>query len=232
MYFDYLYLILVMPAVIFSLWASARVNSSFKKYSAVMTSRGMTGRDAAIAVLRQNGVTGVQVAMISGNLTDHFDPRTNTINLSEKVYSSTSVAAVGVAGHEAGHAVQHAEGYAPIKLRNAIIPVTNIGSKLAMPLFILGLIMSSYSADMIMIAYIGIACFGLSTLFQLVTLPAEINASRRAIAAVNSSILTPEETKGAKKVLTAAALTYVAALAVSLASLLRLLIIANSRRRD
>lgn len=232
MYFDYLYLILVMPAVLFSFWASARVNSSFKKYSAVHTARGMTGRDAALAVLRQNGVTGVQVTMVSGNLTDHYDPRTNTIALSENVYNSTSVAAVGVAGHEAGHAVQHAEGYAPIKLRNAIIPVTNIGSKLAMPLFILGLILSSYSADMIMIAYIGIACFGLSTLFQLATLPAEINASRRAIAAVESSILTQEETKGAKKVLTAAALTYVAALAVSLASLLRLLIIANSRRRD
>lgn len=232
MYFDYLYLILVMPAVIFSLWASARVNSSFKKYSAVKTTRGMTGRDAAIAVLRQNGVTNVQVAMISGNLTDNFDPRTNTINLSESVYNSTSVAAVGVAGHEAGHAVQHAEGYAPIKFRNAIIPVTNIGSKLAIPLFILGIILSSYSQEMITIAYIGIACFGLSTLFQLATLPAEINASRRAIAAVDNSILTPEETKGAKKVLTAAALTYVAALAVSLASLLRLIIIANGRRRD
>lgn len=232
MYFDYLYLILVMPAVIFSLWASARVNSSFKKYSAVMTQRGMTGRDAAIAVLRQNGVTNVQVAMIKGNLTDNFDPRTNTINLSENVYNSTSVAAVGVAGHEAGHAVQYAEDYAPMKFRNAIIPVTNIGSKLAVPLFILGLILSSYSSEMIMIAYIGIACFGLSTLFQLLTLPAEINASRRAISAVDNSILTPEETKGAKKVLTAAALTYVAALAVSLASLLRLILIANSRRRD
>ena len=231
MYFDYT-IILIIPAIILSLWASAKVKLTFNKYSKVVNQRGMTGYDAAAAVLRQNGVTGVNIAMISGDLTDNYNPKTNTISLSEKVYGSTSVAAVGVAAHEAGHAVQYATGYAPIKLRNAIIPATQIGSKLATPLFIIGLVLSYYSEKMIALAYIGVACFALSTLFQLLTLPAEINASRRAVAAIDNSVLTPEETKGAKKVLSAAAMTYVAALAVSVMSLLRLLLILSRNRRD
>lgn len=231
MYFDIFYIILVMPALIFSFWASAKVNSTFKKYSSVRSRRGMTGREAAEAVLRQNGVTGVIVSQISGNLTDHYDPRTNVINLSEKVYNSDSVAAIGVAAHEAGHAVQHAEGYFPIRLRSAIIPLTNIGSKLSMPLFLLGLILSAYGEKFLYIAYAGIICFSLCVLFQLVTLPTEFNASRRAVEAIDGSILDETEAKGAKKVLSAAAMTYVAALAVALMQLLRLLAIAGNRKR-
>ena len=231
MYFDSTYLILVLPAVILSLIANVFVKSSFNKYSKVFSMRQMTGREAAHEVLTQNGVTGVDIQMISGNLTDNYNPRTNTISLSENVYSSTSVAAIGVAAHEAGHAVQYANGYAPMKLRNALIPATNIGSRLAIPLFIIGLLLSSYAESMIYVAYAGIALYALSTLFQLLTLPAEINASRRAVNAIEKSVLTEDETKGAKKVLTAAAMTYVAALAVSLMSLLRLIIIAG-RRRD
>lgn len=231
MYFDIFYIILVVPALIFSFWASAKVNSTFKKYSSVRSRRGMTGREAAEAVLRQNGVTGVIVSQISGNLTDHYDPRTNVINLSEKVYNSDSVAAIGVAAHEAGHAVQHAEGYFPIRLRSAIIPLTNIGSKLSMPLFLLGLILSAYGEKFLYVAYAGIICFSLCVLFQLVTLPTEFNASRRAVEAIDGSILDETEAKGAKKVLSAAAMTYVAALAVALMQLLRLLAIAGNRKR-
>ena len=231
MYFDIFYIILVVPALIFSFWASAKVNSTFKKYSSVRSRRGMTGREAAEAVLRQNGVTGVIVSQISGNLTDHYDPRTNVINLSEKVYNSDSVAAIGVAAHEAGHAVQHAEGYFPIRLRSAIIPLTNIGSKLSMPLFLLGLILSAYGEKFLYIAYAGIICFSLCVLFQLITLPTEFNASRRAVEAIDGSILDETEAKGAKKVLSAAAMTYVAALAVALMQLLRLLAIAGNRKR-
>ncbi len=231
MYFDIFYIILVVPALIFSFWASAKVNSTFKKYSSVRSRRGMTGREAAEAVLRRNGVTGVIVSQISGNLTDHYDPRTNVINLSEKVYNSDSVAAIGVAAHEAGHAVQHAEGYFPIRLRSAIIPLTNIGSKLSMPLFLLGLILSAYGEKFLYIAYAGIICFSLCVLFQLVTLPTEFNASRRAVEAIDGSILDETEAKGAKKVLSAAAMTYVAALAVALMQLLRLLAIAGNRKR-
>lgn len=231
MYFDIFYIILVVPALIFSFWASAKVNSTFKKYSSVRSRRGMTGREAAEAVLRQNGVTGVIVSQISGNLTDHYDPRTNVINLSEKVYNSDSVAAIGVAAHEAGHAVQHAEDYFPIRLRSAIIPLTNIGSKLSMPLFLLGLILSAYGEKFLYIAYAGIICFSLCVLFQLVTLPTEFNASRRAVEAIDGSILDETEAKGAKKVLSAAAMTYVAALAVALMQLLRLLAIAGNRKR-
>lgn len=231
MYFDIFYIILVVPALIFSFWASAKVNSTFKKYSSVRSRRGMTGREAAEAVLRRNGVTGVIVSQISGNLTDHYDPRTNVINLSEKVYNSDSVAAIGVAAHEAGHAVQHAEGYFPIRLRSAIIPLTNIGSKLSMPLFLLGLILSAYGEKFLYIAYAGIICFSLCVLFQLVTLPTEFNASRRAVEAIDGSILDETEARGAKKVLSAAAMTYVAALAIALMQLLRLLAIAGNRKR-
>ena len=225
---DMWYIVLVLPAVIFSLIASAAVNSTFKKYSKVASKRGITGADAARAVLARNGVHDVRIEHVSGNLTDHFDPKSNVIRLSDSVYSSNSVAAVGVAAHEAGHAVQYAENYAPMQFRSAIIPVTNIGSNLSMPLILLGIVLGFPP-----LAYIGIAAFGLSTVFQLVTLPVEFNASRRAINAIEGIAADESEVKGARKVLSAAAMTYVAALAVSLANLLRLImIVGGNRRRD
>ena len=185
-------------------------------------------------MLRAHGITDVGIARCSGKLTDHYDPRNNTIFLSDSVYDAATVAAVGVAAHEAGHAVQYAESYAPIKLRAAIIPVTNIGSKLAMPLILIGLLLSYAANVSYFFVYLGIACFGLSLVFQLVTLPVEFNASHRALVAIDEGgLLTEEEQKGAKKTLTAAALTYVAATATALAQLLRLLVIfgGNGRRR-
>lgn len=232
MYIDMTYIVLVLPAVIFAMWASSHVNSTFSKYSKQFNRRNLTGAQAARYVLDRNGCRDVRIERVSGELTDHYDPRTNVIRLSESVYDSSSSAAVGVACHEAGHAIQYAENYAPIKMRAAIIPVTNIGSRLAVPLIMLGLILCVMEPAWIGVAYIGIACFALSTVFQLLTLPTEFNASRRAVAAIESSnLLSGEELDGAKKVLKAAALTYVAALAVSLMQLLRLLILVN-RRRD
>lgn len=226
---DMAYILLVLPAVLFTLWAQFNVNGTFKKYAKVATKRGMTGFDAARQILDANGLTNVRIARVSGDLTDHFNPKDNTVYLSDSVHSETSAAAVGVAAHEAGHAVQHAVGYTPMKVRAAIIPVTNIGSNLAMPLVLLGILLSFPT-----LAYVGVIAFGLSTLFQLVTLPVEFNASSRAMAALTSSgTLDSGELKSARKVLTAAALTYVAALAVSLANLIRLFLIVkgNSRRR-
>ena len=234
--FDMTYLILVLPCLILSLWASANVNSTFRKYSNQLSARRITGAQAAQRVLSANGVSGVRIERISGNLNDHFDPKTNVIRLSDSVYDATSTAAIGVACHEAGHAVQYAQDYAPIKLRAAIVPITNIGSRLAMPLILLGLLFSFGENLSYSFVYLGIACFGLSVVFQLVTLPVEFNASRRAMEAIESgNILTEEEQRGARKTLTAAALTYVAATAVALAQLLRLLVIfggRNGRRRD
>lgn len=226
---DMYYIVLVLPCVLFAFWAQNKVNSTFNRYSRVQNLRGLTGAQAAEAVLRYNGVSGVRIEYVSGKLTDHFDPRSNVIRLSSAVYSSTSVASIGVAAHEAGHAVQYAIGYAPIKLRAAIIPLTQFGSMAAMPLLILGLILNTSTLVMI-----GIAAFGLSTLFQLVTLPVEFNASARALRALEGNgMMTQEELDGAKKVLTAAAMTYVAALFVSLMSLLRLVLIVLGRgRRD
>lgn len=227
---DWTYVVLVLPCVILSLWASANVNGTFRKYSNQFSSRGITGADAASRVLAANGVRGVRIEMISGNLTDHYDPSGNVIRLSESVFNSTSTAAIGVACHEAGHAVQYAENYAPIKLRSAIIPLTNFGSRLAMPLIILGLLLSSMGRASYFFVYLGIACFGLSLVFQLVTLPVEFDASRRALVSIEQTgILTDEERRGAKKTLTAAALTYVAATATALAQLLRLLILFGGR---
>ena len=234
--FDWTYVVLVLPCIILSMWASANVNSTFKKYSGQLSSRRITGAEAAQRVLMANGVQGVKIQRISGNLTDHYDPRTNVIRLSDNVYDNTSTAAIGVACHEAGHAVQYAQSYAPIKLRAAVIPVTNLGSKLAMPLILIGLLLSYLGNFSYMLVYAGIACFGLSLVFQLVTLPVEFNASRRALAAISSgNLLTEEEQKGARKTLTAAALTYVAATATALAQLLRLLVLfggRGNRRRD
>ena len=212
-YIDYWYIVLVLPAVIFAMIASALVNSTFQKYAKVSSRMGMTGAESARRVLMANGVTNVRIERVSGNLTDHFDPKTNTIRLSDSVYDANTVAAVGVAAHEAGHAVQYAVGYAPIKFRMAIIPITQIGSNLAMPLVLIGLLLSSQELTMV-----GVCAFALSTLFQLVTLPVEFNASRRAVQTLETTGATTEEIAGAKSVLRAAALTYVAALAVSLAN--------------
>ena len=230
--FDWTYVVLVLPCLILSLWASSNVNSTFKRYSSQFSSRRITGAEAAQRVLSANGVRGVRIDRVSGNLTDHFDPKNNVIRLSDNVFSSTSTAAIGVACHEAGHAVQYSEGYFPIKLRSAIIPITNFGSKLAMPLILLGLLFSYVGSFSYTLVYLGIACFGLSLVFQLVTLPVEFNASRRAISAIEQGgILTEGEQKGAKKTLRAAALTYVAATATALAQLLRLIVLFGGRNR-
>lgn len=233
--FDMTYLILVLPCLILSLWASGNVNSTFKKYSKQHSQRRITGAQAAQRVLSANGVSGVRIERVSGNLTDHYDPKSNVIRLSDGVYDSTSTAAIGVACHEAGHAVQYAQDYAPIKLRAAIVPITNFGSRLAMPLILLGIVLTAFADLSYTLVYAGIACFGLSVVFQLVTLPVEFNASHRALQAIETGgLLTQEEQKGARKTLTAAALTYVAATAVALAQLLRLLILfgGNRRRND
>ena len=231
--FDMSYLILVLPFVILSIWASTNVNSTFRKYSQQLSRRHITGADAAQRVLTANGVSGVKIERVSGNLTDHYDPRTNVIRLSDSVYSSTSTAAIGVACHEAGHAVQYAQHYAPIKLRAAIIPITNIGSRLAMPLILLGLLFNVFGGYSYTLVYLGIACFGLSLVFQFVTLPVEFNASHRAVRAIDEAgILTQQELNGAKKTLKAAAMTYVAATAVAAAQFLRLIVLFGGRKRN
>ena len=230
---DMSYVILVLPCILLSLWASSNVNSTFKKYSNQFSRRGLTGAEAARRVLSAHGVGNVRIERVSGNLTDHYDPRTNVIRLSDNVYGNTSTAAIGVACHEAGHAVQYAQGYAPIKLRAAIIPVTNFGSRLAMPLILIGLLLAAFGDLSVILIDLGIACFGLSLVFQLVPLPVEFNASSRAMRAIaDSNLLTEDEQAGARKTLRAAALTYVAATAVAFAQLLRLILLFGRRRRD
>ena len=230
MFFDYYYLVLVLPAVIFAMWASSRVNGTFRKYSQQRSRRRLTGADAARMVLDANGLRNVRIERIGGNLTDHYDPRDNTIYLSEPVYNSDTVAAVGVAAHEAGHAVQYAVGYGPVRVRTAIIPVTQFGSQFAFVALVLGLVLYIQP-----IFAIGIVLFALTTIFQLVTLPVEFDASARAIGTIEGGgLLDEEEQRGAKKVLRSAALTYVAALLMSLVQLLRYLLIfagRDSRRR-
>ncbi len=228
MFFDSYYLLLVVPAIIFTMIAQGKVNNTFQQYSKQYTRSGITGAEAAALVLRQNGVYDVKIERVSGNLTDHYDPRTNVIRLSDSVYGENTVAAVGVAAHEAGHAVQYAHGYYAIRVRTAILPVTQIGSKLALPLLMIGLLLNFES-----LFVAGILFFVLATFFQLVTLPVEYNASSRAIAAISqSNYLQEDEIPGARKVLSAAALTYVAALAVSVAQLLRLLLLFGRNNRD
>jgi len=230
--FDWTYIVIVLPCILLSLWASASVKSTFNRYSRQISTRRITGADAARRVLSANGVYGVQIQRVSGNLTDHYDPKSNVIRLSDSVYDSCSTAAIGVACHEAGHAVQYAQNYFPIKIRAAIIPLTNFGSKLAMPLILLGLVLSFMANLSFTLVYLGIACFALSLVFQLVTLPVEFNASRRAMEAIEQAeLLTAEERRGAKKTLKAAAMTYVAAVAVALAQLLRLILLFGGRRR-
>jgi hypothetical protein len=232
MYIDWTYIVLVLPAVLFSLWASSNVNKTYEKYSKLYNSRGLTGADAARRVLDANGLRNVNIEMIDGNLTDHYDPSANVIRLSSGVYGGRTIAAVGVACHEVGHAIQHSVGYVPVKIRTAIVPLTNFGSKLSVPLIMIGLILSSASPMFIYAAYIGCALYALCAVFQLVTLPTEFDASRRALNTIDSmELLYGEEYTGAKKVLTAAALTYVAALAVTLMQLLRFLLIVSSRDR-
>ncbi len=221
------YIIIVMPAVLLAMWASANVSSTFKKYSKIQSSSGYTGSDAARRILDANGLSHIRIERVNGNLTDHYDPKAGVIRLSDSVHDNHSAAAIGVATHEAGHAVQHATGYSPLVIRNAIIPVCNIGSNLAMPLILLGIVLEMFG-----LCYLGILAFGLSTVFQLVTLPVEFNASKRALAALEGSgRFSGEDLQNASKTLRAAALTYVAALAVSLANLLRLFLLVN-RRRD
>ena len=230
MYIDPYYIILVIPALLLGVWAQYRVNSTFQKYSQISGSRGCTGAMAAEMILRNNGITDVRVEHISGNLTDHFDPSAGVIRLSDSVYGSRSIAAVGVAAHEAGHAVQHSVGYAPIKIRNFFVPVANIGSKISIPLIFLGLILSFQK----LISF-GILLFAAVAVFQLVTLPVEFNASNRALAVIQEQgLLADDEVNGARKVLSAAAMTYVAALISTVAQLLRLIGLYGdrSRRRD
>lgn len=231
MFFDPTYIYLVLPAVLLALWASARVQSTFKKFSQQYSASHITGAQAAQRVLYANGLTHIRIERVSGRLTDHYDPKENVIRLSQPVYDSTSTAAIGVACHEAGHALQYAEDYAPIKLRTAIIPATNIGSKLAIPLVILGIILSYYARSFVVVAYAGIILFVVCVVFQVITLPVEFNASHRALLAIEGQgILSESELQGSRKVLHAAAMTYVAALAVSLAQLLRFLMLVNGRR--
>ena len=225
-------MLIVLPAMLFAFYASMKVRSTFEKYSKARTSSGMTGADAARRLLNSKGLYDVQINRINTQeLADHYDPRNKTLNLSAQVYDSNSAAAIGVACHEAGHAIQHAEGYAPLKARMAIIPVCNFGSKLAFPLFLIGLLFAGDFGYLFML--LGIACFSLATLFQLITLPVEFNASKRALVGIGECGImhVQEEHDAAREVLSAAAMTYVAALATSLLSLLRLIIIANNRRR-
>ena len=234
MYIDMTYVVLILPAVIFSLWASWNVKHSYKKYQKQFNARGITGGEAARRVLDANGLRDVPVECVSGTLTDHYDPKARAVRLSEGVWGSSSTAAVGVACHEVGHAIQYAENYLPGMIRQAIVPATNLGAKLSIPLLLLGLVLASWSPKLILLAYAGVALYGLVALFQIVTLPTEFDASRRALRSIEGmGLLEGEELTGAKKVLTAAALTYVAALATTLLELLRLVMIVSggSRRR-
>lgn len=226
--FDWTYIAFILPCIIIALICQANVSSAFSKYSKIRNSRNMTGAQAAEYVLRQNGVTGVTIEHVGGNLTDHFDPRKNVIRLSDSVYNSNSVAAVGVAAHEAGHAVQHAQNYLPNRIRSAILPLARVGSQLSWIFIIIGL---CFTASMgFTLLYIGIILFSLSVLFTVATLPVEFNASKRALECIrNSDLLYGEEYKGAKRTLQAAAMTYVASALVAIMQLLRIIFIARNR---
>ena len=226
--FDPYYLLLILPAFIISLIAQFKVKSTFAKYSKMNSARHLTGAQAAESVLRAHGVYNVSIERVGGNLTDHFDPKANVIRLSDSVYGSTSVAAIGVAAHEAGHAVQYAEKYAPITIRNKLVPIVNFGSSVSWFALLLGIILSFD-----WLVFVGIGLFSFATLFQLITLPVELNASNRAMNTIRGQMLLADEdeTKGARKVLTAAAMTYVAAVVMSIAQLLRLLALFGRRRR-
>ena len=227
-FIDYWYIFLVLPAILLATVAQFKVKSTYKKYSNEYSSRGYSAATVARMILDRNGLPGVRIERVSGELSDHFDPRQNVVRLSDTVHDSSSVAAIGVAAHEVGHAIQYAQAYAPIKLRTAIIPVTNFGAGLSPVLLLLGFWLGSDP----LVAF-GIALYSTMALFQLVTLPVEFNASARALRTLEGdAILTKSEVGSARKVLTAAAMTYVAALIVSLANILRLLLIFGGRRRD
>jgi len=229
-YFDPTY-VLVLIGVVLSLLASARVKSTFNKYSRMHNSRGITGAQAAQQVLYSAGIHDVRIERVSGNLTDHYDPRSKVLRLSDSVYGSTSVAAVGVAAHECGHAIQHAKGYAPLQFRNVLVPVANFGAQIAWPLILIGLVITSKSSSFLIDA--GIIAFSLSVLFQIVTLPVEFNASNRAIRCIaDTGMMYGDEIVAAKRVLGAAALTYVAGAAASILQLLRLILLTGGRRRN
>lgn len=224
--FDFSSLLYLLPALIFTLWAQWNVQSTYRKYAQIQAERGLSGAEAARMILDKNGLTHVRIEQIAGELTDHYDPTANVVRLSGSTYGARSAAAVGVAAHEVGHAIQHAENYAPMRWRTAIIPVTNIGSRLAWPLVLIGVLFSFRP-----IAMLGVIFFSACVLFQLVTLPVEFNASSRALTSLSECGFTEDGLAASKKVLTAAALTYVAALATSIANLLRLLSIANRTDR-
>lgn len=224
----YYYLVLVLPALLLSLYAQAKVKSAYRKMSKIRISTGLTGAGAAAAILRYYGISDVSISAIGGNLTDNFNPKTKVISLSEGVYSSNSVAAIGIACHEAGHAVQHAQSYMPIKLRNTVLPICKIGSYAGIPLALLGAFLSIES-----LVWVGLILYSAIMVFQLVTLPVEFNASRRAVKCIEELGLarSDEEVRGVKSVLTAAALTYVASFAVSLANLLRFVLMFTGKRK-
>lgn len=227
MFFDATY-ILVLIGVVICMIASARMNATFNRYSKVRSHSGMTGREAAERILMQAGIRDVRVEHVSGNLTDHYDPRSKILRLSDATYSSNSVAAVGVAAHECGHAIQHEKGYAPLAIRGSLVPVANFGSTIAWPLIVIGLVMNSNMSALLL--NLGILAFSFAVLFQLVTLPVEFNASGRALKILgNSGILYEDELKSTRKVLTAAALTYVAGATSAILQLLRILLLANRR---
>jgi len=227
-YFDSTYF-LVLIGVVICLWASSRVKSTYAKYNKVANQRGLTGREAARRILQNSGIYDVQIEHVAGQLSDHYDPKNKVLRLSDATYNSTSVAAVGVAAHECGHAIQHAEGYAPLAFRGALVPVANFGSMIAWPLIIIGLLYTTNSSALLI--NIGIAAFSAAVLFQLVTLPVEYNASNRALRILDDSqMLYDDEMQGAKKVLNAAALTYVAAAAASILQLLRIILLSGRRR--
>ena len=228
--FDWTYIVFILPCIIITLICQVNVKSTFSKYSNMRNSRNLTGAQAAQYVLTQNGVTGVTIEHIGGNLTDHFDPRTNTIRLSDSVFDSNSVAAVGVAAHEAGHAVQHAQNYLPNRIRGAVLPLAKLGSQLSWIFIIIGLCFTAKVGFTLL--YIGIILFSLSVLFTIATLPVEFNASKRALQTIkNSDLLYGEEYTGAKRTLQAAAMTYVASALTAILQLVRLIFIANNRRR-
>lgn len=230
MYYDPTYF-LILIGVVISLLASAKVNGTFAKYQRVQNHSGMTGREAAERVLHGANIYDVRIEHVSGHLTDHYDPRNKVLRLSDSTYHSSSVAAVGVAAHECGHAIQHATGYAPVRWRGALVPAANFGSAIAWPLIVLGLFVTSQSSSLLI--NIGILAFSISVLFHIVTLPVEFNASRRAVRILGGSgMLYPDEVKATKKVLDAAAFTYVASALASILQLLRILILTSGRRRD
>ena len=227
-YVDRYYFLLIVPAMLIAMFAQARVNTTFNRYSRVYSRRGITAAQVARSILDANGLYEVQVMRVSGHLTDHYDPRTNVVRLSDSVYTSSSIASIALAAHEVGHAIQHATDYAPLTIRSAIIPITNLGSQLSMPLILLGILFSAQP-----LVEIGILAFSLMAVFQLVTLPVEFNASNRAIRTLAADgYLDQEELSGAKQVLGAAAMTYVAALITSLAQLFRLILLFGRRDED